>query len=168
MLAASGPLPHVTRALTLHQPWASLIAEGLKTEETRGWPPPPNIIGTRIAIHAGKRKPTKYELELWDLNKSTDEDAPFGAIVCTAKLAGTFQVLGVEQVTGTVRIVEGRHRGALQQPYSADIYGDWSPGRWIWCLEDVRKLTRPVPTRGYQQVWAMPLVVQQAIQGYGG
>ena len=41
------------KALTLHQPWASLIACGAKRIETRSWPPPKSLIGKRIAIHAG-------------------------------------------------------------------------------------------------------------------
>ena len=41
-------------AITLHQPWASLVAHGIKNIETRSWPPPQGIIGERIAIHAGR------------------------------------------------------------------------------------------------------------------
>ena len=44
------------KAITLHQPWASLIASGAKRIETRSWKPPDSLIGTEIAIHAGKRK----------------------------------------------------------------------------------------------------------------
>ena len=40
------------KAITLHQPWASLVAVGAKTVETRSWKPP--CIGERIAIQAGK------------------------------------------------------------------------------------------------------------------
>ena len=46
------------KAITLHQPWASLIAEGVKTIETRSWAPPAALWGERIAIHAATRKPT--------------------------------------------------------------------------------------------------------------
>ena len=42
-----------TYAITLHQPWASLIALGLKTVETRSWPAPARLVAQRIAIHAG-------------------------------------------------------------------------------------------------------------------
>ena len=42
------------RALTLYEPWATLIAEGHKQFETRNWRPPAARIGERIAIHAGK------------------------------------------------------------------------------------------------------------------
>ena len=31
------------KALTLHQPWASLIAHGVKTIETRSWAPPRSL-----------------------------------------------------------------------------------------------------------------------------
>lgn len=50
------------KALTIRQPWASLIAAGVKTIETRSW-------STRyrgpLAIHAGKHKPGDGELGGW-------------------------------------------------------------------------------------------------------
>ena len=71
------------KAITLHQPWASLIADGRKTIETRSWAPPRTLIGERIAIHAGWQidKPLAAE---WFAGQS----APLGAIICTAKLKG--------------------------------------------------------------------------------
>lgn len=41
-----------TRVLSLHQPWASLIAEGLKYIETRPWPFPEKLLGCTLYIHA--------------------------------------------------------------------------------------------------------------------
>lgn len=43
------------KAISLWQPWASLIACGAKPFETRHWAPPPELIGQRIAIHAAKK-----------------------------------------------------------------------------------------------------------------
>lgn len=40
------------KAVTLHQPWATLIALGHKHIETRSWTPPSSLIGETIAIHA--------------------------------------------------------------------------------------------------------------------
>jgi hypothetical protein len=40
--------------LTLWEPWATLIAVGAKTIETRSWAAPPGLIGERIGIHAGR------------------------------------------------------------------------------------------------------------------
>ena len=42
------------KAISLWQPWASLIAIGAKSIETRSWPAPRALIGDRIAIHAAK------------------------------------------------------------------------------------------------------------------
>ena len=84
-------------AITLHQPWASLIGLGLKTVETRSWPAPARLVGQRIAVHAGKRlvrQPgERIERELrarwgdhWPVN------IPAGTVVATAVLAGIARV----------------------------------------------------------------------------
>lgn len=43
------------KAISLWQPWASLIACGAKPFETRSWAPPRELIGQTIAIHAAKK-----------------------------------------------------------------------------------------------------------------
>lgn len=43
------------KAISLWQPWASLIACGAKPYETRDWAPPAALIGHYIAIHAAKK-----------------------------------------------------------------------------------------------------------------
>lgn len=43
------------KAISLWQPWASLIACGAKPYETRDWAPPASLIGQPIAIHAAKK-----------------------------------------------------------------------------------------------------------------
>ena len=80
-------------AITLHQPWASLIALGVKTVETRSWPAPARLVGQRIAVHAGKylvRRPgDAIERELrarW--GEEWRVIIPTGAVVATAVLAG--------------------------------------------------------------------------------
>lgn len=48
-------------AITVHQPWASLIAIGEKNVENRDWHPPDGLLGSWIAIHAGK----SYDRDTW-------------------------------------------------------------------------------------------------------
>jgi hypothetical protein len=43
------------KALSIMQPWASLIAFGHKAIENRTWRPPTSMIGQRFAIHASKK-----------------------------------------------------------------------------------------------------------------
>lgn len=51
------------KALTIWQPWASLIMAGAKPFEFRGWAAPRRIIGQRIVIHAGSRSIRRAEVE---------------------------------------------------------------------------------------------------------
>jgi hypothetical protein len=92
------------RALTLHQPWASLVAVGAKTIETRSWAAPEWMIGERLLIHAGKRRPdwrAMKELiadreDVWNawyaaglVNADGSLDCiPLGAVVASCRLAG--------------------------------------------------------------------------------
>ncbi len=53
------------KAITIKQPWASLIVEGIKDIENRTWPCPKKYIGKRILIHAGEdRKLDKKPLDI--------------------------------------------------------------------------------------------------------
>lgn len=57
------------KALTLHQPWASLIALGYKTIETRSWA---TSHRGPLAIHAGTRRPPLMSLPPRPRGRDTD------------------------------------------------------------------------------------------------
>jgi len=50
------------KALTIWQPWASLILIGAKPYEFRSWKPPQWLVGKPLAIHAGARAPKREEV----------------------------------------------------------------------------------------------------------
>lgn len=115
------------KAISLWQPWASLIACGAKPFETRHWAPPRELIGQRIAIHAAKKVDPEARAFAEDLMYGQHGDEgfalaeklsatmkglpdelmatfgmapmPAGCIVCTVTLDAAFQ-LG-EQALGT-------------------------------------------------------------------
>lgn len=117
------------KAISLWQPWASLIACGAKPYETRSWAPPRDLIGQPIAIHAAKKidkGAAEFAEELmygqhrdggFDLAdrlarsfKGTPDETmgifghavmPIGCVVCVAILDAAFQV--GEPADGTVR-----------------------------------------------------------------
>ena len=151
-------------AITLWQPWASLIAAGIKVQETRNWAPPHWLIGQRIAIHAAKRRPTKALLK--DLPQVIHDDMcmyaryghdwvdniPYGAVVCTAKFFGVAQIVGTKEPgkesLAAVRVGTGEHIRIFPDPY-----GDYSVGRYIWGLQHIQKKRHPVPMAGKQGLW---------------
>jgi hypothetical protein len=75
-------------AITLHQPWASLVAKGWKQYETRDWPT--NHRGL-IVIHAGRKPKGKQELREHDkvvasFKDLLNEDCPYSSVIAIAEL----------------------------------------------------------------------------------
>ena len=137
------------KAITIWQPWASLISMGAKPYEFRRWAAPKSIVGQRIAIHAGARKMKRDEIQELLLSKqgtALDEDiarpylekvltapgsAPLSAVVCTAVL--------------------GRPRRATA------LFGGADSNRvdhhvWAWPLTEIEPCP-PYPARGAQGFW---------------
>ena len=149
-------------AITLHQPWAQLLADGRKRYETRGWAPQAVRFGERIAIHAG----LKWDLDLAAAAESFGYhgDMPRGVIVATARLVAWHQCaqpygepdvnahwyVRVARTVGTdpdARMVDGRLL------IREDRYGDYGPGRWAWRFDELEVVDPPAPARGAQGFW---------------
>lgn len=132
-------MSEVLPAISLHQPWAELIALKLKRHETRSWRYPARLEGQRIVIHAAKRPIRRQDIapELWERLKSID--LAFGAYLVTARLAGCFPT-----------------ESAVPKSRLDYLAGDWSPGRFAWALEDIRRLPNPIPATGRQSLWSVP------------
>jgi hypothetical protein len=124
------------KALTLHQPWASLIAYELKTIETRSWT---TSYRGPIAIHAGAKR-AHPEDAIWKY--SNKMDLPQMAVVATAYLDA---VLPMEQLAEV--------ESALQWRISANLpFGDFRAGRYAWWLTEIVPIT-PIPARGHHGLW---------------
>lgn len=54
------------KAITIKQPWASLVVYGIKDIENRTWPCPKKYIGKRVLIHASKAKAKSLKFQLTD------------------------------------------------------------------------------------------------------
>ena len=142
------------KAITLHQPWASLIAAGTKTIETRSWAPPRKLLGQRIAIHAAKkndRETFRNEVRLLGPTASV----PRGVVVATARLEW-FAKVQSEWTASSVAVI-GPNPDIGMDTWNHNIptdeYGDFSPGRWLWFLEDIEPLDPPIPAKGRQGFW---------------
>ena len=144
------------KAITLYQPWATLVALGIKNIETRSWRPPYALIGQRIAIHAGARRPTSRDMEVLRWLDGRDDLPPDGdayplrCIVATVQMVSAWQVVKLTH-GGTMAVASDWAGQTLYFP--VDPYGDFSVGRWLWELEDVERLDSPVFTTGKQRFW---------------
>lgn len=129
------------KALSLWQPWATAIAAGVKRIETRHWS---TSYRGPLAIHAAKhwdseqREFASIEHTLGRLPKRI----PFGAIVAVCDLV---------DVRSTDELIHTEAVGTIELNY-----GNYSPGRFGWLLENVRALTEPVPFKGAQGLFTVP------------
>jgi len=113
-----------------------MVASGVKLVENRPWAPPDSFVGSRFAIHAGK----KWDQEAADKIEEViglelgKDDVVFGAVIATARL---------------VRII------SVESPASAlpEEQRRWFFGPYGWVLEDVVAVDPPVERRGYQKLW---------------
>ncbi|WP_330282087.1 hypothetical protein [Streptomyces sp. NBC_00588] len=115
------------RVLTIRQPWAALIACGVKPVENRSWPLPAGFSGP-LLIHAGMRDDVDGWRVLRSMDRSTLE-VIYGAIIAVAM-----------NVTC--------HRAT---DCCADQWGE--PGVWHWVLDDVRRLPEPISATGRLKLW---------------
>ena len=81
----------------------------------------------------------------------------------TLVAVGENSLVDVMKLTrGTLRDVRARaKRGEL--PTHETDFGDFSPGRYGWVLEDVRALGEPIPARGMLGLWEVPEETQARI-----
>jgi hypothetical protein len=142
------------KALTLWEPWASLVAIGAKRFETRDW-------GTKyrgwLAIHAAKRWRQEqrdvvlrapYAEVLQEAGFHVADRIPFdlGCVVAVVKLTGIYEADAVaQQLQPSMPTSQaGEHELA---------FGDFRAGRRAWHLQDTVRLERPVAARGTQGLW---------------
>lgn len=111
------------KALTICQPYAELIARGLKPIENRTWP---TRYRGQLLIHAGKSRE-------WMDDGDTDvyPDMVFGAIIAIAEL---------------IHCVRLEH---LPPKLSGHEHAN---GPWCWILAHVQRI-EPIPARGAQGLW---------------
>ncbi|MBX3131355.1 MAG: ASCH domain-containing protein [Polyangiaceae bacterium] len=140
------------RALTIMQPWAWAICHANKRVENRTWQPPRELLGRRIAIHAGKRDDAAAVQWMRDeLDIDPPAALPRGAIVATATLSGVVAVK--RHVVTYVGDVD-----------PAMVDSPWFSGPFGWVLDDVRVLADPVSCRGAQGLWTMPPNMARAVE----
>jgi hypothetical protein len=150
------------KALTITQPWATLVVLGAKKIETRSWKTP---YRGPLAIHAAKGFPKDAQLLVltdWRF---------FGGL--KPQLAASYQANGIRLVPSapgyealrelprgvviaTCRLVDCV---TISREFEAELdpgeraFGNYESGRFAWILEDVKPLEGPIPAKGMLSLW---------------
>lgn len=167
------------KALTLTQPWATLIALGAKTIETRSWA---TTYRGPLAIHAA----TGYGKGGMKAHKALCGEEPFcsvlnaackahydaldksigvlramaehpfmplGAIVATCELVTIAEIMSdCLWTTRGGKLIKGGRMPLPDEPGRS--FGDYTPfGRYAWILTNVHPLPEPIPAKGALGLW---------------
>jgi len=139
------------KALTLTQPWASLVAIGAKRIETRSWS---TSYRGPLAIHAAKGFPRDAR-ELSRCKRlgvlfGTDYEYPRGVVIATCRLMAC--------VSTTELIGKSVYESDMTE--QEEIFGNYEPGRWGWMLADI-KACDPIPAKGALGLWDWETLAQR-------
>ena len=146
-------------ALTLWQPWASLVAVGAKPYEWRGWEAPKRLVGKRIAIHAASRKVKRNEIAELMIDVRRDPAmTSLDAAIALPLLERWNTSPGALPVSSVLCIATlGQPVTALQYAREKGIGARDSDRvdhqKWGWPLYDIEVLNPFVPATGAQGFW---------------
>ena len=145
------------KAISLWQPWATLMALGIKTIETRSWSTETSRIFSypryRTLPEKGQdlcyESPFKEVLKLY-YGLFTPEMLPCGKVLVVVNLTAVFSTTAV-------------------WPNSLNrALGDFSPGRFAWLTNDVVQLPWFVEASGRQGLWDWDVPEQFKVLFPGG
>ncbi|MCG6115056.1 MAG: ASCH domain-containing protein [Mesorhizobium sp.] len=148
------------KALTIWQPWASLIMAGAKPYEFRGWPAPRSLRGQRIAIHAGARPVRKAEvadliMSLRSAEAWTTALRPEIALPILERAYSRPGALPLASILGTAILGEPRRASEIVEEFGARLNDSDRDqhSNWAWPLTEIEPLEPFQPAKGAQGFW---------------
>lgn len=144
-------------ALSLWQPWASLIACGAKTVETRSWS---TAYRGALAIHAAMHPIDRQLIQTWPYRQClllAGFRAGETQLVASARLPRGC-IVAIANLT-SVRSTHDWRPGDPQEL----AFGDYAPGRYAWCLSDIQALKDPIPVKGQRLLFPLDQEMEREI-----
>jgi hypothetical protein len=164
------------RALTLTQPWCGLVASGIKLIENRAYPIIRNEVAgehPRFALHASRKVDTsvvgrvrEIAPEIFGNDMEMTDDEFFSHVPDWIRLGAiTSAVIGVATIDDVWYIggCSRAHIDALCTKRGLESQARWTFGPTCYVLRDVRELATPVPCRGYQGFWTLPVDIEDRV-----
>ena len=131
------------KVLSLTEPYATLIKNGIKTIETRSWKT--NYRG-KLYIHASSTRIPKENRNNKELMTLVDlNNLNYGNIVCSCEL--------VDCIEMTDEFIENI-KNNMKNEYITGIY---AKGRYAWILKNIKVLDRPIKAKGHLGMWNFDL-----------
>lgn len=132
------------KALSLSQPWATLVVLGAKRYETRSWR---TSHRGPLVVHASSRFPEEL--------RALCQREPFRRILRQAGIGSWFD-LPLGALLGTVEVSNCQAVEALPALDGMQrALGDYRNGRWAWLLENAQSWPEPVLSKGRRGIYEL-------------
>lgn len=126
------------KVLSLTEPFATLIKNGVKTIETRSWKT--NYRG-KLYIHASSTKIPKDYRSNKDLMSLVDvNELNYGNIICCCDLVDCIEM-------------DNAFIDEIKKNKNEYICGLYSKGRYAWILKNIETLDIPIKAKGHLGIW---------------
>ena len=127
------------KVLSLTEPYATLIKNGIKTIETRSWK---TSYRGKLYIHASSTKMPKRYKENYELISLVDLDnLNYGNIICSCDLVDC-----VEMTDEFINDIKKNRKNEY-------ITGIYSNGRYAWIFKNIKILDNPIKAKGHLGIW---------------
>jgi len=141
------------KAISIKQPWASLIANGIKDIENRTWKLPEKYKGQRVLIHASAN-PVEFDSVSQIFTAEQREVLP-------ARPEDLAQLLSCHcgAIIGSVELVDCviNHPSIwAEKTYKAQSSGFEDPIIYNWILANPILFPEPIPAKGKLSFWDYP------------
>ncbi len=127
------------KAISLYEPWATLIALGEKRYETRSWSTA--YRGPLLICASQKRLPLPKIIHLLYRAGITLDDLQFERAVAMVDLTAVLKTNDL-------------YYGQLGE--DEEYFGDLSPNRYAWQFKNIRRLVNPPIIKGKQGLFEVP------------
>ena len=127
------------KVLSLTEPYATLIKNGIKTIETRSWK---TSYRGRLYIHASSTKiPKEYRNNKELMALVSTDDLNYGHIICSCDLIDCIEM--TDDFINSIR----------KNKKNEYITGIYSNGRYAWIFENIEILKNPIKAKGHLGIW---------------
>lgn len=142
------------KAVSLTQPWATLVATGAKKLETRSWR---TYHRGPLVIHAARR--------FHNAARAVCYTEPFAETLQRAGFYEAFE-LPTGAIVGIVTLIGCISTGqALEGIDPAEhAFGDYRTGRFAWQLTQAVQLAQPIACKGALGLWTVPDEIAESLQ----
>ena len=120
------------KALTIKEPWATLIIEGYKKYEFRSWKT--NYRG-KILIHAGMTLEKEYSKKFNDYNLKYSKGC----------------IIGEAEIVDCILVYEELDKKLIKE--NKLVYANNHIYNYAWKLENVKKYDKPIYVKGKLGLW---------------